>query len=153
MKCTKIFISRKTHFYVQVTMYATKMFSRATEICFLTCLTLLMMFKSSDFKGNSFRVISGNPTGKMCPFLIFLEIHFGTWSPFVFYNTYIGVHICIIKDKILVPQRGRYHWAPPNSLLPGQAYGGLAVKATWLIVCRQRAFTGFFLLSLVEFAR
>lgn len=32
---------------------------------------------------------------------------------------HIEKYICIAKDKTLIPQRGGFHWAPPNSLLPG----------------------------------
>lgn len=128
MKCTKIFILRKTHFYVQVTMYARNMFSRATEICFFTCLTLLMMFKSSDYKGSSFRVISGNYTGKMCPFLIFLEIYFGIWSPFVSYNTYKCAYM-YYKRQNISPSEGRVSLGATQLFVARlQAYGGLAIK-------------------------
>lgn len=49
----------------------------------------------------------------------------------------------IVIDKI-VPQRGGYHWLPPNSLLPGYANEWLGIKVPWL-VCRIRGFFFSFL--------
>lgn len=70
----------------------------------------------------------------------FFSVDIGTWSPFVFY---MYGDSSIVIDKI-VPQRGGYHWLPPNSLLPGYANEWLGIKAPWL-VCRIRGFFFSFL--------
>ena len=82
----KIFILRKKHF-VSVTMYSTEMFSRATQVCLIPYLTLLIMFNRSDFKECSFRSSQVTSIGKVYSHLIVLKVGLGTRSPFVFYNT------------------------------------------------------------------
>ena len=69
-------------------MYTTKMLSRATKICFLTFMTLLMMFRRSDVKEDLSGSTQVNSTGKICSLLTLLEVYFGTWPPFVTFNTY-----------------------------------------------------------------
>ena len=87
-------------------MYSTETFSRATQVCLISYLTLLLMFNRSDFKEGSFRSSQVTSIGKVCSHLIVLKVGLGTWSPFVFYNTCRDKYM-YYKRQNISPSEGR----------------------------------------------
>ena len=107
MNCIKIFILRKTlMFRWQCTVQ--RCFQEQHKYVFLLTQLFWWCSKRSDFQGSSFRSSEVTLPWR-CAHNWFSLKYILAPGPLFSLIIHIGMHICIIKDKILVPQRKVYH--------------------------------------------